>query len=56
MKVDMSPEGIGERLWITSELSESLLKATFDERCKSLLDEHAELKNLKETIVTERKP
>lgn len=56
MKVDMSPDAIGERLRITGELSETLLKATFDERYKLLMDDQAELQKLKENIVDEREP
>ena len=37
MKVDMSPEAVSERLQIVSELSEELLKSTYEERYRTLM-------------------
>lgn len=47
-KVDMSPEAITRRLRIAGELSEELLRSTFDERYEVLMLEQAELKAIRQ--------
>src|SRR5690606_16984471 len=49
-KVDMSPAAISERLRITGELSEELLRSTYSQRYDALMREVAELNEMRQTV------
>ncbi len=49
-KVDMSPKAISERLRITGELSEELLRSTFTERYEVLMRERAEISEMGQSV------
>lgn len=55
-KVDLSAQAISERLRICGELSDELLRSTFDQRCEVLVLEQAEMRRRSMTEVDEMTP